>query len=146
MVIVPFVTSYVSVTLQTNQYTERIKFEPVHFMQNVCTYTLMQLVLACLAVLDIHLIIQDPIMYLRQIFAHLKGAIMRPVYFVCDHWILPYSTDPKAIAYSKSTWDSTSGFTLPPEWGSHRKDVIDFAIEHRGLLQEPATLISRKSD
>lgn len=104
------ISAGVKLYLTTNQYIDRKVYMPVAFQQNVVTYTVMQLVLGALATLDLGLLIQDPLDYIRQIFAHLQGAVLRPYYFIVDCFNKYVSNDDNARAYANATWQDKSGF------------------------------------
>ena len=81
----------------TDQYINRDIYQPVNFQQNVVTYVLMQVILGCLAVLDLYCLVITPVDYIKQIVAHFKGALMRPCYFVYDRCLSTYR-------YASSIW------------------------------------------
>ena len=126
-----FVVCCLTIALKDSQYIDRTVYEPVNLQQNVVTYTFMQLILGCLATLDIDLLIQNPVDYVRQIFAHFKGAAMRPCYCIYDNFL-------SANAYSKVTWVDNNGVlgflysTGGRFKGEGKEEAQQFAEEYRG--------------
>ena len=114
----------------SGQYIDRAQYKPVNYHQNVVTYTLMQLILGCLATLDLFLLCTNPIDYIRQIAAHFQGAVMRPCYFVYDRCFNDH-------AYASSIWISNGGFCdVFSSGGTFRTTTYRPIFDHNASMKE----------